>query len=473
MTTSVLPDSAIDPANENNIEEALAQAKKEVELLKATNPLNVVELALEAAIERTRTLEALKARDATVQRLVEAQESIRQKSAAIDLLQQNIRSRANSPFATDATLVIDRAAVKEEMARLERTIVEQRIEIRTLKDAATKSSEPSRVSFRLPEPTVLSQQPASQSDANEPSAELFSDKGLLPSQIPASDEPADMHNARCAILAELPIPKDVPEDTLSPVTIPGSLTLQEFIATLSGPTTKWCPECEEHGYFYTPTFKCSTNPRVSTAHRWSAVDVIGRMNKPTECFYHKDGRWYYAGIYTAFRLADLTTKEWDALPTEVVSLLDKETLVGRKNTTPQNTYEVNQLYAAGALKIACVALQCVGFNVEMYQAMLGQADAVMQSKWASMTTTAASAAEKASPAPTILSGLGSGALWNINANMNANANLNLGTLGGVAVPIAGDVVSGVARMNLGRRSQNENSDENTPAPIGEGRKRGA
>lgn len=82
-------------------------------------------------------------------------------------------------------------------------------------------------------------------------------------------------------------------------------------------TTQWCPEREEHGYFYAPIFKCSTNPRVATAHRWSVVDVISRMNKPTECFFNKDGIWYYAGVYKAFRMADLTTKEWAELPSEV------------------------------------------------------------------------------------------------------------------------------------------------------------
>jgi hypothetical protein len=37
----------------------------------------------------------------------------------------------------------------------------------------------------------------------------------------------------------------------------------------------------------------------------------------TECFYNKDGNWYYAGIYKAFQLDDLTTKEWEALSNEV------------------------------------------------------------------------------------------------------------------------------------------------------------
>jgi len=39
-----------------------------------------------------------------------------------------------------------------------------------------------------------------------------------------------------------------------------------------------------------------------------------------ECFYNKDGKWYYAGIYKGFRLEDLSTKEWDALSNEVGSV---------------------------------------------------------------------------------------------------------------------------------------------------------
>lgn len=46
-------------------------------------------------------------------------------------------------------------------------------------------------------------------------------------------------------------------------------------------TTAWCPEREEHGYYLTPAFKCSTNPRVTTAHRWTAVDLSAKLDKPT------------------------------------------------------------------------------------------------------------------------------------------------------------------------------------------------
>ncbi|KAJ3993014.1 hypothetical protein F5050DRAFT_1810898 [Lentinula boryana] len=49
------------------------------------------------------------------------------------------------------------------------------------------------------------------------------------------------------------------------------------------------------------------------------------------------------------------------------------TTLGRKNTSPLNTYEVNELYAAGAFKVAVITLQCVGFNDSMYRLLLEQA----------------------------------------------------------------------------------------------------
>lgn len=54
-------------------------------------------------------------------------------------------------------------------------------------------------------------------------------------------------------------------------------------------------------------------------------------------------------------------------------LLIKETLAARKNTSPTIHFEVMQLYSAGALKIACVGLQCIGFNAQLYHTILEQA----------------------------------------------------------------------------------------------------
>lgn len=72
------------------------------------------------------------------------------------------------------------------------------------------------------------------------------------------------------------------------------------------------------------------------AHRWTAVDVMVKLNRSvgaylasssvrlsadarntTECFYTENGRCYYAGTYKAFRLEDIGVKEWEALSQDV------------------------------------------------------------------------------------------------------------------------------------------------------------
>ncbi|KAI6021976.1 hypothetical protein EDC04DRAFT_349063 [Pisolithus marmoratus] len=143
------------------------------------------------------------------------------------------------------------------------------------------------------------------------------------------------------ILAALPLPSDIPEDELQPIILPHSYSLGDFLRNTTGTsknllknyrilmqiTTYWCPDREEHGYFLTPVFKCTTNPCIITAHWWSAMDVLGHMQEPTgmlrgwqtntshcddvliACFYNKDGKWYYAGMYRAFCMDDLMTQE--------------------------------------------------------------------------------------------------------------------------------------------------------------------
>lgn len=75
----------------------------------------------------------------------------------------------------------------------------------------------------------------------------------------------------------------------------------------------------------------------------------------------------------------------------------KETLAGRKNTSPQNHYETGQLYACGALRVACIGLQCVGFNLPLYRTILEQANKCATSgRW--KTSVAPAAAPNVQPA---------------------------------------------------------------------------
>ncbi|CCM04570.1 uncharacterized protein FIBRA_06751 [Fibroporia radiculosa] len=222
------------------------------------------------------------------------------------------------------------------------------------------------------------------------------DSGARQDGAGENSDTTDCIRIRNATLAALPLPSDVPPDVLRPIVIPSPYTLHEFLGTapitiraqlgnyrvFQQSTTAWCPEREEHGYFLTPAFKCHTNPRVSTAHRWVVVNMSSKLNRPIECFYNKDGKWYYAGIYKAFWLDELTSREWDNLSTEATQSLIKETLAGRKNISPQNVYETSQLYAAGALKVTCIGLQCVGFNDALYGALLDHASTCAQTgKW--------------------------------------------------------------------------------------------
>ncbi|KAG2047742.1 hypothetical protein BDR06DRAFT_943785 [Suillus hirtellus] len=309
-------------------------------------------------MERMRVAEVIAARDIVVERLEDAYVSVRQKSATIDRLQRELDDlRRPSTRATSVARDDDLSTQPP------------------VQDIATL--------FDIPQPAPRER------DGNCQNTSAHSrefDVQNIAEPLPLGDGPEKLILARQAFLATLPLPADIPDDALNPIVIPQPYTLHEFLGNTSGvsallsnyrvlgqPTTHWCPEREEHGYLLTPVFKCSTNPRVTTAHRWTVADVIGTMDRPTECFYNKDGKWYYAGVYKAFRMDDLTTEEWEALSIETTQTLIKETLAGRKNLSPQNLYETGQLYAAGALRVACIGLQCVGFSSAMYRAVLEQA----------------------------------------------------------------------------------------------------
>jgi hypothetical protein len=114
-------------------------------------------------------------------------------------------------------------------------------------------------------------------------------------------------------------------------------------------------------------------------------------------------------------------------------MLVKETIASRKNTSPQNFYETSQLYAAGALKVACVGLQCVGFNNTLYRTICAQSG-----KW--KESAEASSGER--------SGLGSGTVWNSSA------------VGGVGD--AGDNTDETSK----NANNHANGNENTPVRKG-------
>ncbi|TFY81603.1 hypothetical protein EWM64_g2414 [Hericium alpestre] len=381
--------------------------------------LNAAETALAIQVERHRVAEAVAARDVVVQHLSTACKSVEEKAIIISNLQNEkaeleiriaqVQNRAvaaavsdnlNWPSSTEKGTV-------DQVCDLQILVQQLQDEIKSLKGQRAMEKVPSddpptyeegqqddpAVVFppisrnNTPEKAVqLARQEAlrvlREAQSNNPSrnASPGISMGKVPEQLrlivqdfneldisvttPQPIRAEELIKSRNAILAALPLPTDIPSDSLKPIMIPPPFSLHEFLANAAGP------------------LKNSTNPRVATAHRWSSVDVLGRMSKPTECFYNKDGKWYYAGIYKGIRLDDLTVTEWEHLSPETAQALIKETLAGRKNTSPQNIYETTQLYSAGALKLACVGLQCIGFNNTLYRTILEQASKCTQNgRW--------------------------------------------------------------------------------------------
>ncbi|KAH7874916.1 uncharacterized protein C8R40DRAFT_1171028 [Lentinula edodes] len=457
-------DNIVPTNNEINV------LKQRLALLQSSDPYNVVEMAIKIAAEQYKAEDAIKARDAAVQRLTDAYISIEQKLEIIGrlenqhqtfdmLMKSSCKSLKESAGVSSSLLEADK--LPTETAELEGLVDDLRKEIKLLKEttAAVECDSPQALNGSAMKSQFTA--PALSRTSSDLSVMSFAaaacpaktvlelqenDLDLTIVSSALSEEAEDIINARNKLLAALPVPEEAPDDALKPIIIPTPyVNLYEFLASVSGPlraslsnygvlhqlTTSWCPQREEHGYYLTPVFKCNTNPRVTTAHRWAATDVMSKICKPAECFYNKDGVWYYAGVYKAFRLNDLTVMEWEALSSETTQAIVKETIEGRKNTSAQNIYEVTQLYAAGALKVAVIALQCVGFNQSMYHLLLEHASNCTSSAGNVGTTpetrnnsssTSPSVSLQTSIQSTITKNLSSGAsvLGNVNASAGKN-----------------------------------------------------
>ncbi|KAI0085939.1 hypothetical protein BDY19DRAFT_386390 [Irpex rosettiformis] len=349
---------------------------------------------LASALERLRVSEALTARDNAVRQLEALCTSNRSKDSVITKLQQekaNLEEKLARASAVSISTTLDASSKESDIQVVEdqcKKLTEENTDLKLKIDLLVHQNEEPRSPLVDPMASA-NMSPLPDEEFRSPPIDVHSPLFSNPPEFSVLQAADAVTKARYAVLANLPIPPEMPTDMLVPILIPSPYTLQDFIGTASGHlkvqlanyrifqenTTFWCPEREEHGYYVTPVFKCNTNPRVTTAHRWTTLDLASGIDKSTECFYTKDGKWYYAGVYKTFRLRDVTPEEWTQLPTTTTQALVKETLSLRKNTSPQNVYETGQLYAAGALKAACIGLQCIGFNEDLYQKLLILANA--------------------------------------------------------------------------------------------------
>ena len=110
-------------------------------------------------------------------------------------------------------------------------------------------------------------------------------------------------------------------------------------------------------------------------------------------------------------------------------------------------YETAQLYAAGALRVACVGLQCVGFSQPLYAAILEQAEKCRRSgRWRG-TSSGGGVGLLSFPQP--------GVAWNANANVSGAEALG-------ATPIMGGYGGGLGRDVRSEVTAGSVQDENVP-----------
>ncbi|EPS98380.1 hypothetical protein FOMPIDRAFT_1031536 [Fomitopsis schrenkii] len=386
---------------------------------------------VELCLERLRLNDALSARDAVAQHLAAACVSVRQKTATIKTLEQEksdlemqlsfMNGRQEAALARSDNVgrtVQEREWTKVQvevgaLAEILRKLEHENKQLKTRLNGEEHDSRPSdwqlslhRI-LRLVMPPPKEDAPRNVSSGGPPApvdtpskagrqgstmAPHIVDQGVqgdhgegLSQLSPLAAPPDERSRVRNAVLQTLPLIPDTPSDVLKPIIIPPQYAFQDFVTALPVEcTTSWNGEREEHGYFLIPLFNCTTNPRATTVHRWNLTDLGMHLNRTTECFFNKNGYWYYTGLYKTFWLDELSPAEWENLSAETVQALVKQTLAARKNTTPQNVYETGQLYAAGALRVGCIGLQCVGFSLNVYTQLIEAAERCAQTgRWMS------------------------------------------------------------------------------------------
>lgn len=149
----------------------------------------------------------------------------------------------------------------------------------------------------------------------------------------------------------------------------------------------WCSEDREHALAFSPSYHCN-----GQTFSWEKASSFASLNeRTTELFSSQGTDIYYVGTYIC-RSIELPS-EGIMIPKEVVgpsyhsprapsyphqsaiSLI--KAAIPRKQGAPLNSVAkitdeptLVHLYENGVLKAECMALQCVGFNHDLYTALL-------------------------------------------------------------------------------------------------------
>ncbi|EIW55791.1 uncharacterized protein TRAVEDRAFT_129632 [Trametes versicolor FP-101664 SS1] len=82
-------------------------------------------------------------------------------------------------------------------------------------------------------------------------------------------------------------------------------------------------------------------------------------------------RWFfYCGEYRIRRVDDLTLEEWNMLPLPTKVVYAEHTLTKKLASENVTIQHVLERYEIGDLRLPCVQLECIGFDMAFYKAIV-------------------------------------------------------------------------------------------------------
>ncbi|KAI0076587.1 hypothetical protein K474DRAFT_1662796 [Panus rudis PR-1116 ss-1] len=136
----------------------------------------------------------------------------------------------------------------------------------------------------------------------------------------------------------------------------------------------WYPYIEHHAIIVSPKAKYLSKPEGGVmVDEWTDYDEFSEsIGQVRELLYRgEDHRIYYGGTYKFALVGDLSQTEFSTLPQSIRDELIRVTFVDPKFvTTPGEKGKIRKMYLSGNAQAVYLALQCVGFNKPLYDALI-------------------------------------------------------------------------------------------------------
>ncbi|KAJ3479158.1 hypothetical protein NLI96_g9249 [Meripilus lineatus] len=156
-----------------------------------------------------------------------------------------------------------------------------------------------------------------------------------------------------------------PQEVLESSGSPGSLFCSNRMV--------WCSEPYQHALYFAPRQLYDPNTDANWTDNTELLDLLGQTR---DVFFSsfEDGinEIHYAGTYICRQIEALTVEEYQQLNPHLRKVLRKLTITAEVENVGKVKMHIAKSYEAGSRQIACLALECVGFNKVLYELLVDQ-----------------------------------------------------------------------------------------------------